>query len=48
MNLKNIKLSISSLVVFYGISTLTSYLMPNILYTSILNIYMICKQKVCQ
>ena len=26
-------------MVFYGISTIVSYLMPNLLYTYILNIY---------
>ena len=28
---------------FYGISTIVGYLMPNPLFTYILNIYMICK-----
>ena len=33
------------LVWFYGISTLVSYLMPNSVYTYLLDIYMICKQE---
>ena len=28
-----------NLIVFYGISTIVGYLMPNLLYTYILNIY---------
>ena len=31
------------LVWFYGISTIEGYLMPNPVYTYILNIFMICK-----
>ena len=31
------------LVVFYGISTLIDYLMPNLVYTSILNIRFVNK-----
>ena len=36
MYIKYIKFT---LVVFYGISTIVDYLMPNLLYTYILNIY---------
>ena len=31
------------MVRFYGISTTIGYLMPNPVYTYILNIYMVCK-----
>ena len=34
---------VSSLVWFYGISTIVGYLKSNLVYTYILNIYMICK-----
>ena len=33
------------MVWFYGISTIVGYLMPNLVYTYILDIYMICKHK---
>ena len=33
------------LIWFYGISTIVDYLMPNLIYTYILDIYMICKHK---
>ena len=34
----------NGLICFYGISTIVSYLMPNIIYTFTLNIYPICKR----
>ena len=35
---------IFGLVGFYGISTIVGYLMPNPLYTYVLNIFVICKR----
>ena len=39
VEIKQLKLSWFGLVGFYGISTIVGYLMPNPLYTYILNIY---------